>query len=127
MSAFPVIKSRLDRRSDAFAANRDANEQALAELEKHFDKARAGGGEKYIKRFRDRGKLLPRERVEALVDPGGYFLELCPLAGADVRGHHPGASIIGGVGVVSGVECMISASDATVKGGAINELGVQKT
>jgi acetyl-CoA carboxylase carboxyltransferase component len=127
MSGFPVLGTRVDLRSDAFKANREANEQALVELEKVFDKARAGGGEKYVKRFRDRGKMLPRERVEALIDADAHFLEVCALAGADVRGHHPGASIIGGVGVVSGVECVISASEATVKGGAINELGVQKT
>ncbi len=127
MTQFPALKTRVDTRSDAFAANVEANKKALDEIEKKVDKARAGGGQKYVDRFRKRGKMLPRERVEAIIDRDAHFLEICPLAGTDVRSHHPGASIIGGVTVVSGVECMVTASDATVKGGAINELGVQKT
>ena len=124
---YPQIRSRVDVKGPQFTEQRDANLQALQALEPAFDKARGGGGAKYVQRFRDKGKLLPRERIEALLDRDAHFLEVCPLAGHDVRGHHTGASIIGGVGVVSGVECMITASDATVKGGAINELGVQKS
>jgi len=125
--AFPVLRSRVDTRSDAFAKNVKENEAAWEEIEKALAKGRAGGGEKYIKRFRDRGKLLPRERIEMLLDRDSYFLELCPLAGHGVKDNSTGASMIGGIGMVSGVECMIIASDSTVKGGAISELGVVKS
>jgi len=74
-----------------------------------------------------KGKLLPRQRIELLLDRDAHFLELCPLAGFGVRGVTPGGSVIGGIGVVSGVECMIVASDSTVKGGAINEFGMKKS
>ena len=73
--------------------------------------SREGGGEKYVKRHLDRGKLLPRERIELLLDRDSYFLELLPLAGSEVDGDAPGASMIGGIGLVSGVECLIIASD----------------
>ena len=124
---YPVIQSRVDTRSDAYRGNREAHLSSLGELEAALAKANAGGGEKYIRRFRDAGKLLPRERVELLLDRDSHFLELCALAGHGVRGVHPGASVIGGVGRVAGTDCLITASDATVKGGAINELGVKKT
>ncbi len=126
-SSYPRLPTRVDPRSHAYHANRDANQAVLAKLADALSQARAGGGDKYTKRHRDAGKLLPRERIELLLDRDAHFLELCPLAGYQVSGHHPGASIIGGVGVVSGVECLISASEATVKGGAVNELGVQKS
>ncbi|GAB4561974.1 MAG: carboxyl transferase domain-containing protein [Haliangiales bacterium] len=126
-SSYPRLPTRVDPRSRAYHANRDANQAVLAKLADALSQARAGGGDKYTKRHRDAGKLLPRERIELLLDRDAHFLELCPLAGYQVSGHHPGASIIGGVGVVSGVECLISASEATVKGGAVNELGVQKS
>jgi len=70
---------------------------------------------------------LPRERVELLLDRDSYFLELCALAGKDVPGHMPGASMIGGIGKVSGVECLITASESTVKGGAISEMSAWKS
>ena len=88
---------------------------------------RVGGGEKYTSRHKAAGKLLPRERVELLLDRDSYFLELCPLAGKDVPGHTPGASLIGGIGRVSGVECLITASESTVKGGAISEMSAWKS
>jgi acetyl-CoA carboxylase carboxyltransferase component len=76
----------------------------------------------------ERGKLLPRERIELLLDPDGWFLELCPLAGYKCGGGvKAGASIIAGVGVVSGVECLISATESTLKGGAMHEWSVQKS
>ena len=124
---YPVLGSRTDPRDDVFRANREANLATLEAVNAALSEANAGGGERYVKRFRDAGKLLPRERIEALLDRDSYFLELCPLAGHGVRDVHPGASVIGGVGVVSGTECLITASDATVKGGAINEYGVKKT
>lgn len=124
---YPVLPSRLDPRSDGFRANRDANLKALERLEAALAKARAGGGPKYNERHLAAGKLLPRERVELLLDEGSYFLELAALAGHEVSGHATGASVIGGIGIVSGVECVITASEATVKGGAMSELSVVKS
>jgi acetyl-CoA carboxylase carboxyltransferase component len=124
---YPVLATKIDTRSEDYRANRDANQKGLAKVAAAVDEARAGGGDKYVARFRDAGKLLPRERIELLLDRDSHFLELCALAGHGVKGHTAGASLIGGIGTVSGVECMISASEATVKGGAVNELGVQKS
>jgi acetyl-CoA carboxylase carboxyltransferase component len=121
-----VLASRLDPGSGAFRANRAANLELLAELDRLLAEARAGGGPKYVDRHRARGKLLARERVELLLDRDGPFLELSPLAawGSDFP---VGASGVTGVGVVSGVECVITASDPTVRGGATNPFGLKKT
>lgn len=124
---YPILPSRIDTASDQYKSNVAANSEALDAVNAALAKARAGGGPKYSQRFAEAGKLLPRERVELLVDDGGYFVELCALAGHDVPDHATGASIIGGVGVVAGTECMIVATEATVKGGAVSELGVVKT
>ncbi|MBS44613.1 MAG: acetyl-CoA carboxylase carboxyltransferase subunit [Nocardioides sp.] len=97
----------------------------LSDLDAEHAKAVAGGGEKYVERHHRRGKLLPRERIELLVDEGSAFLELSPLAGwgSDFT---VGASVVTGIGVVQGVECVISANDPTVKGGASNPWTVKK-
>jgi acetyl-CoA carboxylase carboxyltransferase component len=124
---FAVLRSRVQTRSETFKKNHEQNLKAVEKLKTELAKANQGGGEKYNQRFRDAGKLLPRERIELLLDKDAYFLELCPLAGSGVRGSSPGASIVGGIGVVSGVECLITASEATVKGGAINEMGMRKS
>ncbi len=99
--------------------------ERLRELEAQLEAARAGGGEKYVDRHRGRGKLLARERVELLLDPDSPFLELSPLAawGTDYR---VGASVVTGVGVIEGVECMLIANDATVRGGATNPSTARK-
>ena len=85
----------------------------------------AGGGEKNVDRHHDRGKLMPRERIELLIDEGSAFLELSPLAGwgSDFA---VGASVVTGIGVIEGVECMITANDPSVKGGASNPWTVKK-
>ena len=121
-----VLGSRLDPASDAYRANRAANLELLAELDRLLAQARAGGGPKYVERHRARGKLLARERVELLVDRDGPFLELSPLAawGTDFP---VGASGVTGVGPVAGVECVVTASDPTVRGGATNPFGLRKT
>jgi acetyl-CoA carboxylase carboxyltransferase component len=124
---FPVLHSRIDRRAADYRSNSEANAATLARLEAALAQARAGGGEKYVARHVQAGKLLPRQRIELLLDRDSHFLELCSLAGYGVSGHEPGASLIGGIGVVSGVEVLVSASEATVKGGAVNDLGVQKS
>lgn len=124
---YPVLPTRIDPRDAVFRANYEANLDALAAVSAALAQARMGGGPKYNARHRAAGKLLPRERIELLVDPDSHFLELCALAGHDVGSEPTGAAVVGGVGVVSGVECLITASEATVKGGAISELGVAKT
>ncbi|HEY1557970.1 MAG TPA: carboxyl transferase domain-containing protein [Kofleriaceae bacterium] len=119
---YPVIASRVDPRAPEFRANHDANTATIAKLRAALAESTVGGGEKYTARHRAAGKLLPRERVELLLDRDSYFLELCALAGKDVPGHTPGAGFIGGVGRVSGVECVITANESTVKGGAFSEM-----
>ncbi|GAA3078526.1 acetyl-CoA carboxylase carboxyltransferase component [Kribbella aluminosa] len=100
-------------------SNREAMLEKLAALDVEHAKALAGGGPKYVERHHKRGKLLARERIELLLDPDSYFLELSPLAGwgSDFT---VGASLVTGIGVVEGVECLITANDPTVKGGASN-------
>lgn len=123
---YPVLTTRVDPRSETFLANREANLQSLGKLHQALEKVNQGGGPKYKQRFLDQGKLLPRQRVELLLDRDAPFLELCSLAGHGVRGASSGGAMVGGVGLVSGVECLITASEATVKGGAIDETGVIK-
>jgi len=125
--SYPVIQTRVDPRSDEFHSNAAANRQAVDKLRAALAEATVGGGEKYNSRHKAAGKLLPRERIELLLDRDSYFLELCPLAGKDVPGHTPGASLVGGIGKVSGVECLITASESTVKGGAISEMSAWKS
>ncbi|WP_231515551.1 acyl-CoA carboxylase subunit beta [Herbidospora cretacea] len=98
----------------------------IAELAAEHAKAVEGGGQKYVDRHHARGKLLARERVELLLDPGAPFLELSPLAawGSDFP---VGASVVTGIGVVEGVECVIVANDPTVRGGASNPWTLRKT
>ena len=111
--------------TDQVSDNRAAMLEKLEALDAEHAKAVAGGGEKYVARHRERGKLTARERIELLLDPGSAFLELSPLAGwgSDFT---VGASVVTGIGVVSGVECLISANDPTVKGGASNPWTVKK-
>jgi acetyl-CoA carboxylase carboxyltransferase component len=99
--------------------------EKVAALEAEHAKAVAGGGEKYVERHHRRGRLLARERIELLVDEGSAFLELSPLAGwgSDFA---VGASVVTGIGVVSGVECLVIANDPTVRGGASNPWTVKK-
>src|SRR5689334_19588431 len=125
--AYPVIPTRVDPRSDEFAANKTANGAAVERLRAALVEATQGGGEKYNSRHKAAGKLLPRERIELLLDRDSYFLELCPLAGMGVPGHTTGAGFIGGIGKVSGVEVVITANDSTVKGGAISEMTAWKS
>jgi acetyl-CoA carboxylase carboxyltransferase component len=120
-----VLATRLDTGSAEFAANREAMLAKLADIDAEHAKAIAGGGPKYTERHRQRGKLLARERIELLLDEDSPFLELSPLA-AYGSPYTVGASVVTGIGVVSGVECLISASDPTVKGGASNPFTVRK-
>src|SRR5215470_12818316 len=121
----PTLPSALDTASAEFAANREAMLAKLAELDAEHAKAVGGGGPKYVQRHRSRGKLLPRERIELLIDPDSPFLELSPLAAWGTE-YPVGASLVTGLGVVEGVECLISANDPTVRGGASNPWSVRK-
>jgi acetyl-CoA carboxylase carboxyltransferase component len=120
-----VLQTALDSRADDFAANREAMLAKLAEVEAEHSKALAGGGPKYVERHHARGKLLPRERIELLLDPDSAFLELSPLAawGSDFQ---VGASVVTGIGVVEGVECLVVANDPTVRGGSSNPWTTRK-
>jgi acetyl-CoA carboxylase carboxyltransferase component len=122
---YSTIHSKIDPNTEAFAANRDENQKALDRVDEIMEKARLGGGEKYNQRHLERGKMLPRQRIEQALDRDSHFLELCPIAGHTMKSH-PGGSVIAGIGVVSGVECMLTATDCTVKGGAVNEAGMRK-
>ncbi len=97
----------------------------LAELDAEHAQAVAGGGRTYVDRHHARGKLLPRERIELVLDEGSPFLELSPLAGWG-SDYTVGASVVTGIGVVSGVTCLVTANDPTVKGGASNPWTVRK-
>ncbi len=120
-----ALRSTLDTGSPEFAGNREAMLAKLAEVRAEHAKAVAGGGPKYTERHHHRGKLLARERIELLLDADSPFLELSPLAawGSDFA---VGASVVTGIGVVSGVECLIVANDPTVKGGSSNPWTTRK-
>ena len=112
------IRSQVRTDSPEFRENY-AHHRALAEeLRRRLERVRQGGGEGAQRRQRELGKMAARERVERLLDPGSPFLELCPLAAWEMYdGEAPGAGLVTGIGRVSGVECVIVANDATVKGG----------
>src|SRR5580658_1284164 len=123
----PIIDSAIDTRSDEFRANADAMAALVADLRGTVDSIRQGGGEAARQRHLSRGKLLPRDRVRALIDPSSPFLEVGQLAAHGMYGGEvPAAGIITGVGRVSGRECVIVANDATVKGGTYYPITVKK-
>jgi acetyl-CoA carboxylase carboxyltransferase component len=120
-----VIPGSVVASSEGFASNREAMLAHVAELGRLLAEAVAGGGEEYVARHRSRGKLLARERIDRLVDPDSPFLELSPIAGATTE-FPVGGGVVTGIGVVSDVACMIVASDPTVRGGAVNPIGLAK-
>jgi len=123
----PVLRSSVDTRSSAFAANRAAMLEALAAVEAAASLAMDGGGAKARARHVARGKLLPRDRVAGLLDPGSPFLEIGLTAGHGLYDDaSPGGGLIAGIGRVSGQECMIVCNDATVKGGTYYPITVRK-
>ncbi|HNM41000.1 MAG TPA: carboxyl transferase domain-containing protein, partial [Giesbergeria sp.] len=123
----PVLQTQLNARSADFQANAAAMRVLVDDLNAQIDKVAAGGGEAARAKHVARGKLLPRERVANLLDPGTPFLELAPLAALNMYNNDaPGAGIIAGIGRVSGVDCMIVCNDATVKGGTYYPMTVKK-
>ena len=127
MSA-PVLTSQIDTGGEAFAANAAHNRALVENLRADVATAALGGAEGSRQRHVDRGKLLPRERVERLLDAGSPFLEIGQLAANGLYGKDdiPGAGVIAGIGRVSGRQCMIVCNDATVKGGTYYPMTVKK-
>jgi 3-methylcrotonyl-CoA carboxylase beta subunit len=128
----PTLVSKLDVRSEDFQTNAAALRVQVDELQARLAKIALGGGERARAKHLARGKLLPRDRVEGLLDPGSAFLEIAPLAATGVYTEPdgsdtaPAAGVIAGIGRVAGIECMIVCNDATVKGGTYYPLTVKK-
>jgi 3-methylcrotonyl-CoA carboxylase beta subunit len=122
-----ALKSAANPRDARFKANAEAMEKLVGELKSRMETAALGGDERSRQRHISRGKLLPRERVERLLDPGTPFLELSPLAAYGMYdGDIHAAGIITGIGRVEGRECVIVCNDATIKGGTYYPLTVKK-
>jgi 3-methylcrotonyl-CoA carboxylase beta subunit len=123
----PLLQTSADLGSSEARANRETMDALVAELRARVEETRRGGPERARQKHQAAGKMLPRERVERLLDPGTAFLELSPLAAYGLYdGEAPAAGIITGIGRVSGTECVIVANDATVKGGTYYPLTVKK-
>ena len=121
----PVLQTKVDTSDETYRTNRAGLFELLAAHDEQLALAVAGGGERYVARHRARGKLLARERLELLLDPDTAFLELSPLAAYGSE-FNVGAVMATGVGVVSGVECLIIAHDPTVRGGSMNPYTLKK-
>ncbi|HTK62887.1 MAG TPA: carboxyl transferase domain-containing protein [Pseudonocardia sp.] len=122
----PVLTTSVDPSSEAFQANRKAQLTLIDQFNEQLELAAAGGGDAYRARHHKRGRMLVRERLELLLDPDSPFLELAPLA-AWGTGYTVGASVLTGIGVVSGIECVVIGHDPTVRGGAMNPYSLRKT
>lgn len=122
-----VLPDGIDRSSEVFSSNSTAMDALLSDLQSHINKILAGGGPEAVKRNRSRNKLLPRERIDRLLDPGSSFLELSQLAGHELYDEPlPSGGIITGIGPVHGKLCMFVANDPTVKGGTYYPITVKK-
>jgi 3-methylcrotonyl-CoA carboxylase beta subunit len=122
-----TLASRIDPASSAFLANRDAQLSLTEDLRKRLADAALGGPEKSRQRHVARGKLLPRERIDQLLDDGSPFLEIAPLAANGMYNNEaPGAGVIAGIGLVHGRHVLVISNDATVKGGTYYPLTVKK-
>ena len=122
-----ILNTQINTRSPEFAANSAAMLEQVNNLRTLLGRVSEGGGEKAQQRHVARGKLLVRDRINALLDPGSAFLEVAPLAAYEVYGEDVAAAgVVAGIGRVEGVECMIIANDATVKGGSYYPLTVKK-
>jgi 3-methylcrotonyl-CoA carboxylase beta subunit len=131
-AAMPILETQLNARSADFQANAQAMQAVVDDLKTQIAKSALGGGEAARAKHTARGKLLPRDRVQMLLDPGTPFLELSPLAALNMYPDRDGtdsapcAGVITGIGRVSGVDCMIVCNDATVKGGTYYPMTVKK-
>ncbi len=122
----PILSSSVDAASEEFVSNRAAILDKIADIDELTAQALAGGGPEYVARHRKRGKLLVRERLELLLDRDSPFLELSTLSAAGTE-FHVGAAGVHGIGVVSGVECVITGHDPTVRGGSSNPYTLGKS
>ncbi|ONM42742.1 methylcrotonoyl-CoA carboxylase [Halopseudomonas pachastrellae] len=122
-----LLTTQINPTSTEFQANTTAMRSLVSDLQRLLAAVAEGGGDAANARHLARGKLLPRQRVDALLDPGSAFLEIGQLAAHEVYGESvPAAGVIAGIGRIEGVECMIIANDATVKGGSYYPLSVKK-
>ncbi|ATH08146.1 methylcrotonoyl-CoA carboxylase [Halobacteriovorax marinus] len=122
-----VLNSQIDVNSVDFKENREYHLKLRGEFRDLIDRVKLGGGEKYVSRHHERGKLLPRERIERILDEGSAFVELSSLAANGMyETDVPSAGVVCGIGRVHGVECMFVANDATVKGGTYFPMTVKK-
>ncbi|MEY4734578.1 MAG: hypothetical protein RLZZ464_2644 [Pseudomonadota bacterium] len=122
-----VLQTQLNARSAEFAANAAAMQAVVDDLRAHLERVAQGGGEAARAKHTARGKLLPRDRVQMLLDPGTPFLEVAPLAALNMYNNDaPSSGVIVGIGRVAGVDCMIVCNDATVKGGTYYPMTVKK-
>ncbi len=122
-----IIESKIDPRSESFAANDKAMRAQIDELHANSARVAEGGGARYAERHKKRGKLLARERIARLVDPGAPFLEIGQFAAWEMySGDVMSAGIVSGIGCIAGTECMIVANDPTVKGGTYHPMTVKK-
>ena len=123
----PIVQSQLQPRSTDFLTNAAAMQVLVDDLQQQLARTALGGGEAARAKHIARGKLLPRERVLTLLDPGSPFLEIAPLAALNLyNGDAPAAGLIAGIGRIEGVDCMVVCNDATVKGGTYYPLTVKK-
>ena len=122
-----VLDGEVDRNSAEFQENREAMKKVLAEMNGLLAKSKEGGSRRAVELHHSRNKLLPRERIDRMIDPGSPFLELSPLAGHNLyEDYVPSGGIVTGIGRIHGQECMIVANDATVKGGTYYPITVKK-
>ena len=123
----PVIQSKINTKSDEFSANKSHMLAQVSDLQSKVNQILLGGGSKACERHLSRGKLLPRDRINGLLDKNADFLEIGQFAAWEVyEDYVPCAGVVAGIGKVSGVDCMIVANDATVKGGTYYPLTVKK-
>jgi acetyl-CoA carboxylase carboxyltransferase component len=124
--AMPVFRSRFNPESADTKANLEAMQALMAELDRHKADALNQGSEKYLNRLRAEGRLLPRERISLLLDPGSPFMELCPFAGLGGDGFGTGGTIVVGLGYVSRRLVMVNSNVGSIKGGAIDHATLEK-
>ena len=121
------LPTRVNKADPDFSARREHNLALIETLRERLDVVSNGGGEKYVARHRSRNKMLARERIERIIDPGTAFLELSPLAAYELYdGRAHSAGIVTGIGSVHGREVLFVANDATVKGGSYYPMTVKK-
>ncbi|KFZ31677.1 methylcrotonoyl-CoA carboxylase [Pseudidiomarina salinarum] len=122
-----VLTSAINPKDETFIANTKSMQEVVDDLYAKVDQIKQGGGAKYQERHLARGKLLPRQRIEKLLDSGSPFLEIGQFAAWDCyEDYVPAAGVVAGIGTVEGIQCMIVANDATVKGGTYYPLTVKK-